>query len=460
MWTLVCLALLGPGADRLLADGIETLGEPNDLSVQSGSGIIAAGTGLFTQPGTIDVAVPAGATVQQVLLYWYGRGHDPDDSVTVNGIPVSGALIGMDTPGLWPSTGRSRSFRADITDLGLVVPGANTLTIEDMSFSYTDDGAGVLVIYQLDDDEADIQLLDGHDFAGAAQGLPAPLDATVPQTFVFDAVDEERTAHLILFVGNGEAARPDAIEYTVGGVTTTLTDEIVAGDGDEWDTFDIPVTIPAGETTVTVELISRRAPGVVPDSFAWILAALSVPVPAEPIGGEGCTPGYWKQRHHFGSWPAPYTPNTPFSDVFANAFPGKTLLQVLSQGGGGLKALGRHTVAALLSAASPDVNYDLAPNDVIDLFNRAYAAGRKYYERLKNFFERLNQQHCPLGRADADSAGNGSGPHGSDDSTHGDTSSTGGLVPTGACGSIGALTPMTAIWLALCAIRPGRRRHP
>ena len=37
---------------------------------------------------------------------------------------------------------------------------------------------------------------------------------------------------------------------------------------------------------------------------------------------------------------------------FDDAFPGMTLLEVLSQGGGGLNALGRHTVAALLNAAS------------------------------------------------------------------------------------------------------------
>ncbi len=63
-------------------------------------------------------------------------------------------------------------------------------------------------------------------------------------------------------------------------------------------------------------------------------------------GGEGCTPGYWKQSQHFDSWTG-YSPSTQFSAVFENAFPGKTLLQVLEQGGGGLNALGRHTVAAL-----------------------------------------------------------------------------------------------------------------
>lgn len=111
-------------------------------------------------------------------------------------------------------------------------------------------------------------------------------------------------------------------------------------------------------------------------------------------GGQGCTPGYWKQDHHFGSWTAPYTPDTLFSDVFEDAFPGKTLVEVLAQGGGQEFALGRHTVAALLNAASPGVSYDLPVDSVIDMFNSAYPDGD--YEALKDYFENFNEQGCPL----------------------------------------------------------------
>lgn len=86
----------------------------------------------------------------------------------------------------------------------------------------------------------------------------------------------------------------------------------------------------------------------------------------------GCTPGFWKQSQHLRLWTR-YSPNTLFSRVFDNAFPGKTLLQVASNGGGGLNALGRHAVAALLNASSPDVNYGFAtPAEVIAAFNAAY----------------------------------------------------------------------------------------
>ena len=118
------------------------------------------------------------------------------------------------------------------------------------------------------------------------------------------------------------------------------------------------------------------------------------------LGGEGCTPGYWKQYRHFGAWPDPYTPNTMFSEVFEDAFPGMTLLDVLKLRGGGLNALGRHTVAALLNAASDDVNYDRSAVKVIDMFNAAYPGSPDDYEQVKNIFNFFNEQGCPLQRAE------------------------------------------------------------
>jgi hypothetical protein len=112
-------------------------------------------------------------------------------------------------------------------------------------------------------------------------------------------------------------------------------------------------------------------------------------------GSEGCTPGYWKQSQHFDSWTG-YTPNELFvSAGFEDAFPGMTLLQVLQQGGGGLNALGRHTVAALLNVASSGVDYAYTDTStVIGLFNNVFPGGD--YEGLKNIFEGFNQLSCPL----------------------------------------------------------------
>ena len=115
-----------------------------------------------------------------------------------------------------------------------------------------------------------------------------------------------------------------------------------------------------------------------------------------PEGGEGCTPGYWKQEQHFDSYPAPYTSATLFNAVFDDVpeFAGLTLPEVAALGGGGIYALGRHTVAALLSSASSGVDYDLTTAQVISMFNAAYPGGD--LEGLKNIFAGFNEQGCPL----------------------------------------------------------------
>ena len=75
----------------------------------------------------------------------------------------------------------------------------------------------------------------------------------------------------------------------------------------------------------------------------------------EKKGGEGCTPGYWK--NHLWAWDAtPYSPGDSYDGTFGvTLFPGMTLEQVINQGGGGYMRIGRHSVAALLSAAHADV---------------------------------------------------------------------------------------------------------
>ncbi|HEU5209061.1 MAG TPA: hypothetical protein VFU06_06580 [Longimicrobiales bacterium] len=108
-------------------------------------------------------------------------------------------------------------------------------------------------------------------------------------------------------------------------------------------------------------------------------------------GSEGCTPGYWKQPHHFVNWVG-YSPSDSFAAVFGVSYPG-SLLDALSAGGGGVKALNRHAVAALLNA-SGSVGYPASVADVIAAVNAAYGSGD--YESQKNVFEAWNEAGCPL----------------------------------------------------------------
>ncbi len=148
------------------------------------------------------------------------------------------------------------------------------------------------------------------------------------------------------------------------------------------------------------------------------------------MSGEGCTPGYWKLvfgdsngAHHECNWAHPYDPDDLFENTcadcggetcFTDAFCDLTLIGVLDKescdGTTGLfRNFGFHTVAALLNAASDDVDYGLSVCGVIEGFNAAVADGSKgAINAQKNIFASLNEcgqqtcgpddeHNCPLG---------------------------------------------------------------
>ena len=110
-------------------------------------------------------------------------------------------------------------------------------------------------------------------------------------------------------------------------------------------------------------------------------------------GDQGCTPGYYKQSHHLCEWE--YDPDDLFDDVFMVDAPGNdTLLQALSNGGGGETAFQRHAVAALLNAANGGVFFQYSVDEVKAIVQEAYMTGD--FETLKNMLERENEAGCPL----------------------------------------------------------------
>jgi hypothetical protein len=113
----------------------------------------------------------------------------------------------------------------------------------------------------------------------------------------------------------------------------------------------------------------------------------------EPQGGQGCTPGYWKQTQHFWAW-TNYTQGDSFAAVFGVPYD-KTLLEALKTGGGQERALGRHAVAALLNAANPDVSHAFTEAQIIALVQDAWATGD--FESAKNLLAFENEQGCPIG---------------------------------------------------------------
>ena len=293
-------ALLGLSAERVLADGTETLGEPS-IPIAEGTGVVAAGVGLAADDqGVITLDVPG--TVRQALLYWSGEMIEPDgigpDTINVDGIPVVGDLIGGPSAFFANDWGFT-TYRADITNIGLVAGGLNTLSVE-LSPGYTrrSNGAGLLVIYDDGTGAASIDVRDGLDLAFLP--VSEPQKSAVPQTFMFPASDTARVAQLDLFFGSVATNRPNQVVYTVGGVTTELNNILVDADGPQWDTRELAIEIPAGATSLTVEAISADPldTGFLPASLSWVTAALSVPPPAPNCGdgmvdpdlGETCDP--------------------------------------------------------------------------------------------------------------------------------------------------------------------------
>ncbi len=265
----------------------ETLGP---TPTEPGSGFVAAGTGLFTQPGTIDITVPANAEVRQVLLYWEGQrrsSSSADTDVTIEGIPVTGIPIGG--PTVFFSSIMSQTFRADVTSLGLVSPGLNSIEIDGLSTGFADNGAGLVVVYD-DGRSTHLDLRDGNDLA--FHRFDPPLDTTVPQVFEFEPSSEDREATLSMFFSSvdgtaGGGERPTSIEITVTGDSgsdkSIISDAIADSDGAEWDTLNLDVAIPAGTRSVTVQAFSRDDIGRrLPASFTWTMAAFALPPGAAP----------------------------------------------------------------------------------------------------------------------------------------------------------------------------------
>jgi hypothetical protein len=100
-------------------------------------------------------------------------------------------------------------------------------------------------------------------------------------------------------------------------------------------------------------------------------------------------PGFWKQPQHLDAW-VTYTPGQTLESVFdvpdAFGLDDVTLLAALSQ-----------AVAALLNAASPEVDFPLTEAEIIAQVNAALASGdRDTILALAEELDTFNNLFCPL----------------------------------------------------------------
>ena len=222
-------------------------------------------------------------------------------------------------------------------------------------------------------------------------------------TINVSAVDNDNPAN----VGNTSVTLSDGQcrnVWIAGGTGATVTaTEVVPTDyvaaWEKWD--DLGDNLEVG--TLDASGSGNSASGVLTGSVPVGGAGATIRFtnrysPPPPPGSQGCTPGYWKQSQHFGSW-VTYDQDDLFETVFGRNVPGNpTLLDALGANGGGINALMRHSVAALLNAASGSVNYGATPAEVIAAFQAAYDSDD--LETQKNIFAGWNERGCPLARAE------------------------------------------------------------
>ncbi len=125
-----------------------------------------------------------------------------------------------------------------------------------------------------------------------------------------------------------------------------------------------------------------------------------------PGGGEGCTPGAWKNRLvKIGAWAvAGYATDDLVSDVFdvPAVFSNTTLLEALKLKGGDsfdekVEILLRAGTAALLNAGHPEVDYNLTVSQVITQVNAAIATGdNAAVTDLATVLDDWNNQGCDI----------------------------------------------------------------
>ncbi len=192
---------------------------------------------------------------------------------------------------------------------------------------------------------------------------------------------------------------PDVFNADIVTITEVVPDGWVL-DGIKIYSLDITT----GGTEITTH--DEVGPTIVGSVENRKLGCLAVYKNSKIGGGEGCTPGAWKNRLlRIGAWgKTAYSPGDYVNDVFnaPSAFDGTTLLGALKLRGGNsfdekVEILLRAGTAALLNASHPDVSYDLSPAQVIAAVNNAIASGDpSVVVSVAAHLDELNNQGCDI----------------------------------------------------------------
>ena len=258
--------------------------------------LVVGGVGTHdSSSGDITLTVPG--TVIQAYLYWGGidEGLLGDDTVslTVDGGTTT-TITADDTYGplFWCCDVFYRYvYVEDVTPL--VQAGTHTYTVSDFDEMYSQDGAGLMVVYEDPSlPYSRVEIRDGLDrfYRWWYDPLEEPNDPsaeTAVTCFTFEPSPVDRQMDITIFVGGVDISgedRPTALRYRTGtAIEIPPTDmifedddtydplaELLQGppdrlpypfrslDGSEWDTYTNSIPIDAGDTWACIQIESAE----------------------------------------------------------------------------------------------------------------------------------------------------------------------------------------------------------
>ena len=180
------------------------------------------------------------------------------------------------------------------------------------------------------------------------------------------------------------------IEVTNCGDSPLIDVMVSDTNGMSWGPFDLPNPGGTWDTTYVgaaiYETTTNTANVVATDVLGGTVSATDDATNII-VGGQGCTPGYWKnnaKKWDAVSWVG-YDPDDSFNTVFGvnvelrgngkSIITDPTLLEALDANGGGINALARHAVAALLNASNSKISYAMSEAAIIDAVHDALDSG-------------------------------------------------------------------------------------
>ena len=267
--------------------------------------VVADGVGLGTQPATLSVTVPGGASVVAAYLYVTGRGAG-DATVTLNGMSTSLPLLATSGPLPFDAAQSVETRRLAVT----LAAGSNTFVVDGYDQNVPGGAFVVAVLNVASAPLRTVQLLEGADYAFRGFAPPFGPDTEVG-AFTFAAAGGARTARVLLFTHDTRADRGDATWLLAaasgsvplparliggnGGAQRVQRNDlgVAAGSGGlsvglELDVDDRTFPVPAGADYLAFQIQSADEQAGA-DSLALSVATLVRPVTGGDGGGSTTT---------------------------------------------------------------------------------------------------------------------------------------------------------------------------